>query len=692
MVTPEGQPTPLLDALIERPRPSQSAQIGWYPVKTDHAKYSGVWTFTDSGADIGWLRDSRLSFQFAGDSVALRLRQDNYVANLYVWVDGQPANALPRDAAGNAHLTLTSGSLKPEIGIVTVAQGLSEGVHTLEVIADQGFDRYALMGYAVSPGDLAAPYHAQVNVAIVTVIILTLAVGFSALGLPWSSWNARFGTMWHGLNWPVQLAIGAVTSLAIMVGTLLTWGQELPVIWRREPVLPVVALLSAGFAYVNLALPLTIGALAVLFWCIYHRFLIGLALTVIFAPFFLFPVQLYRFLFPMSEIILLVTIGAWGLHGLVTWGQMRRHGERLNLSPTRLKLTDWLVGAYVTLGALTLFWSTYTGFALTEYRTLFIEPALFYLIYRTANLTLLDRQRLVMALLLAGIAVSGISLVQYLRGETIITAEDASRRLAGVYGSPNNLALFLGRIIPFMFAALITAHAKQTRVLALMGLGLTGLTVMLTQSVGGLFIGIPAALAVVLVVAWGRRGLLGLIVVGIVVVVGFAAAASQSDRFARALDFTQGTNFYRIRVMQSAWQIIKERPLTGLGLDQFLYAFRDSYIYPDAWPEPNLSHPHNILLDFWVRLGLGGVLLLLGFIIACLISLWRVCRQWRGQAFWGWAILGMIGALVDTLIHGLLDNSIFVPDLAIVFFMLLALISSLEAAPPYGTLPTVKLT
>jgi len=690
LVTPDGQPTPLLQALIDRPAPSESAQIGWHPAKTPYALYSGVWTFTDAGADIGWLRDSRLRFDFIGDSVGLILRQDNYVANLYALVDGQPANALPRDAAGNAHLTLTSGLLIPQVGVVAIARGLSPTQHTLEIIADQGFDRYALIGYAVSAGDLAGPYHAQVNVSAFVLLIATAAVCFSATGLPWRAWNTRLITVWRGLNWPLQLLIGILTSLAIMFGTLMTWGQELPLILRREPILPLIALVSAGLAYLNIALPLTLAAMAVLFWCIYHRILIGLALTVLFAPFFLFPIELRTYLFPMVEIVLLLTASAWFVGLLADWGRLRRRGDKPRLSLSALRLPDYLVLAYVILGASAVLWSVYRGFALTEYRTLFIEPALFYLIFRTARLSLIDRQHLVMTLILAGVLVSGMSLLQYVRGETLITAEDSSQRLAGIYGSPNNLALFLGRIIPFMFAALIAARQRKTRWLALPALALMGLVTLLTQSVGGLFIGIPAALVVVLIAAQGKRALVGLAVVAVVVVVGFSAAASQSDRFARALDFSQGTNFYRVRVMQSAWQAIQDHPVTGLGLDQFLYAFRDVYIYPDAWPEPNLSHPHNILLDFWIRLGIAGVALLIGFVTGCVMGLRRAYHHWRDKPFWNWVVLGVMGALVDTVIHGLLDNSIFVPDLAIVFFMLLALISSLEPAPPYGTLPAVE--
>ena len=43
-------------------------------------------------------------------------------------------------------------------------------------------------------------------------------------------------------------------------------------------------------------------------------------------------------------------------------------------------------------------------------------------------------------------------------------------------------------------------------------------------------------------------------------------------------------------------------PCGAIGLDQFLYLY-PRYMHPDAWREPNLSHPHNLLLDFWLRLG-----------------------------------------------------------------------------------------
>lgn len=50
-----------------------------------------------------------------------------------------------------------------------------------------------------------------------------------------------------------------------------------------------------------------------------------------------------------------------------------------------------------------------------------------------------------------------------------------------------------------------------------------------------------------------------------------------------------------------------DHPLLGVGPDNFLYAYRSGYLLPSAWQEPNLNHPHTLLLDWWTRLGIPGV-------------------------------------------------------------------------------------
>jgi O-antigen ligase len=140
------------------------------------------------------------------------------------------------------------------------------------------------------------------------------------------------------------------------------------------------------------------------------------------------------------------------------------------------------------------------------------------------------------------------------------------------------------------------------------------------------------------------------------------------------MDLTSGTNFFRLRIWESSVDIIRDNPITGLGLDQFLYAFRGHYIRPDAIFDPDLSHPHNIILDFWIRLGIGGLLL----IITLLFNFWQrilaaYSRISSDDKVWRVLTIGTMGSMAALMVHGLIDNSIFVDDVVYVFMLLMAI-------------------
>ncbi len=681
VVNSEGNVTRFWAALEQLQQPA-AATNGLYFPANPYAHYSGVWTFGDLGADIGWVQDSQLDFTYAGSDLALRVRQDDYVAFLYSTVDGQPANALPRDASGNAILNLTSDTRLPETNLVTVERGMGEGQHTLHIAADRGWDRWALAGFAVSSGNLAAPYNRQISVAILTAFVSALAAVVTVWRFDWSPLRRRSRRLWEQLGDAGQIAFSVVTSLALMIGMLLTWSDAVPNLFRREPVQFGLALLTAGLVYVHPHVIITLIALVVLFLIVYHRLDLGLMLTVFYAPFFLFPVALYKFSFPMSELVILVTSVAWVLRSLATWGRNRQSVRHLSGQTLINQFTplDYGVAALLLIGTLSLTWAAQHDAAFTEWRTLLLEPILFYVVLRTSIHDRLLLLRLVDALLIAGIVVAVIGLFQFINGQAIITAENGARRLASVYGSPNNVGLFLGRCIPFLLAFTLVRVDLRRRIFAGVGLIILVLAAALSQSAGALFLGIPAATAAVLLLIYGkRRGLIALLGLAAVGLGGFALAL-RSERFAHVLDFSEGTNFFRIRVWASALEMIHDHPITGLGLDQFLYVYRGRYIMPDAWQEPNLSHPHNFLLDFWVQLGIFGVVIFLGIQVFFWKHAGQLYRSFKSRDSLMFAlIVGIMGSMINLLAHGLVDNSVFVNDLSYVFVLLLGLISNIRA-------------
>ena len=122
--------------------------------------------------------------------------------------------------------------------------------------------------------------------------------------------------------------------------------------------------------------------------------------------------------------------------------------------------------------------------------------------------------------------------------------------------------------------------------------------------------------------------------------------------------------------------MIQEHPVLGVGLDNFLYAYRGKYILPEAWQEPNLSHPHNLALDYAARLGLLGLLAGLGLQWAfwrAAISAYRKAQTREGRVL----AVALMASMAAFLAHGLVDNSYFLVDLAYAFMLTLGLMHHL---------------
>jgi O-antigen ligase len=673
VVDQDNQPTPLWDALVSYDFDAV-AQNGLYHPRSDFAEYSGVWTLGDFGADIGWLEtsDSRFTFDFVGQDVSLLLREGDYFAFLYPQVDDESANATPRDNQGNSYLFLRSASNETEVGLVPVARDLTLEAHQLQVVADKGWDQWALAGIAVSGENVSVPYQRQLGLGIFTAFVSFLAMVVSGIRLPWASWLVHR----LPLNVAWQYGFGLMTSLALLVSFFLAFNDSTPNVLKREMSQYGLAIILTG-GLLALTLP-TIGVMVtslVLFVLIYNRLVLGVHLVLLYAPFILFPVELYQFAFPMAEYLLLLTFGAGVLRGLVVLRQHQQAGTSYRL---QLRVIDFFVLAWVGLGVLAWTWSTYRGVATTELRTLFIEPALLYVLIRAIVRDEDGYQHTVFFFVVGALLASLISLGQYMMGQNIITAEEGARRLAGIYGSPNNIALYLSRALPFVIAYVFMAKYISARWRYGWGgvfVVLLGMTILLTQSVGAILLGVPMMLLVVAGFFLGRRWVFfagGLALIG---GIGTWLLAQVSARFANLFDLTSGTTFLRLRVWESATNIIVDFPITGLGLDQFLYYYRAHYIRPDAIWDADLAHPHNILLDHWIRLGIFGVILFLALqwiVWRQLVHLWQATDSHTQQ----WIVLGMIGSFAGLLAHGLVDNGLFYPDLMLVFMMQLGILTN----------------
>ncbi len=646
------------DAVTNLPAPIAETGVatpGLYPASTELATFEGRWELNPPGASAMADGDT-VSLPFEGTGVALTVARSPYMGYLYVTVDGQPANALPRDPQGRAFAPLY-GTLD-EITTIPLATGLPEGRHTVTVTAQVCGGGWWLADWRVTREQDDTIYHG----ALVGLGILALLF---AVGAFLSARRAGGGTL--GQTEKAQIALARAATI-LRTSAWSVWYERVVAGFSSlgDTIAITATLAAATVFYFSPYLPLTLVSGLALVALILLRLDLGLALVAATTPFYLYPRPLFGKAFSMAEITTLLCLLSWGLHQLT---------NQPTNQPTNRPLPnlDRAVIFFVIVAIASLFIADHRHVALRELRVVILEPALFYLMLRTSRLDGQALWRIVDALVLGAVAVALIGLVQYGFGINVITAEEGFRRLRSVYGSPNNAGLYLGRVLPVLVAVTLFGRNRLRRLVYGLAIGPVGLAVLFSFSKGALFLGVPLSLLALGVLAGGAwlRAALGAVAVAAVA----AIPLLRTPRFASLFDTSGGTTFLRRQLWHSSWRMFCEHPWLGVGPDNFLYHYRSRYVLPAAWEEPNLSHPHNILLDYATRMGIAGL----------------AAGVWLQVAFWRLALplrrltdsdrralaLGLMASMVNFLAHGLVDASYFLIDLAFNFFLTLALIQHL---------------
>jgi O-antigen ligase len=680
-----GEPSLLAEMLAgEAERYNNALWPGVYPATDPLLDYSGEWEFSDLGADISEFGESVVDVPFAGEGLAVIARRDHYRAYLYVDIDGAPSANLPHDERGAAYQVLTSPDYMPHVETLPLAEGLDpDELHWAHIEADRGWDQWAIVGFAV--GSTVDTIGSDLLAGALGLIALACLGGAIWLGRG-LRWGIALGWLTERIGAGLHLVLSLGAGLAVWLGAALTWGGLIPDLTRRlgdGPSLLITAL-TAGLFYFSPWLVLTIVALVALFVLIYARPSVGLALVMFFAPYYLLPRPLFDRAFSMVEVTCLLTLLAWAIRTAAGW---RENGPpRLSRLWQQMSGLDKAVGLFITISVVSLAWADLPGVALTDMRQMVAEPFVVYLVLRTTPLDESERWQIVDLLILTGVVASLIGLYEFASGVDIITAEAGARRLRGVFGTPNNAALFLGRLIPITAAVALIGGARRRRWLygaaGVVMLAATGLTL----SKGAILLALPAGLGLVVILWAGRAGLIA-VAVGALVEVAALIPLSRLPRFGGLFDFssTTSTSFFRLRLWQSTIALLRDHPLTGVGLDQFLYQYRGRYILPDAWQQPDLSQPHNVFLNYWVRLGIVGLAAGVWMQVAFWRLAWRTQRRLRetdpGQRA---LVVGLMGSMAAFLAHGQVDAVQFVIDLAFIFFMTLGLAWQIGAGEAEG--------
>ncbi len=630
------------------------------------SSFIGNWKFSSLGADIPQDGEATIQLNFIGDNLDVTLRRANYRAYLYVTIDGQPANALPRDLNNNAYVILTSPDLLPRTDTITLTSNLSQGQHTAIIRADRGWDQWAIVSFTVGT-NVARP---DTRIPLTIISLIAIICILSLIRPSRSSRPARS---------PLQWLTTLIVSILLWISAGLTWSADFADSFRKYgDALPLIAtLLTATIFYYSPFLILTIICAIILLLLFYLRPDIALAIIAFTIPFYLIPKNLWTLSFSMVEICTVLTVAAVALRFFPKLISAFRipHSAFPNLQSLISNL-DLAVLAFILVSAVSIFIAEIRGVAIREFRVIVLEPALFYFLLRIVPLDRKSLWRIVDAFVLGAFIVALIGFVDYATGTRLITAEGGLMRMMSVTGSPNNLGLFMGRVLPIVAAIALMSRYRPRRILYASIAPLILGAAVLSFSKGALILGVPISLAVVILFWGGRRaviGLAGLAAAGVVA----AIPLSQSPRFADTFNFTSGTSFFRIQLWRSVVSMIADHPWLGVGLDNFLYQYRGKYILPEAWQEPNLAHAHNIILDSLARLGVFGFAATLWMLSAFFLSAYTTLKRVADPDLRALTI-GLIASMINVLAHGIVDTGYWFVDLAFVFMMTMGLMKTIS--------------
>jgi O-antigen ligase len=431
-----------------------------------------------------------------------------------------------------------------------------------------------------------------------------------------------------------------------------------------EYLLPAIALIGIAFGF-NPPVPVAalLMALAAAISCLCPT--VGLAGVLAATPFIFRPAEFDGRIFTHLELALIaLAVGFGGRLVVDAWRSRSLRG------PTGL-LHPWgpIIGAIILagLGAIsiaTLADTEHRDASLRALRTVILEPLVVIPVARWAL------RRGQSAILLCGLAAMIVvttcwGVLQIATGSGI--AADGVRRATGPYSHPNNLSFFLERATLLVGIPAVLLPKWRRFGIVLVTIGAIGVLATLSR---GALIGVPVAVAVALWLTGRLRAIAG-VVVGAVAVGGAMALFAGNRLFDSG---GEGSEPSRLVLWRASERMIRDFPLPGIGLDQFYVMYGLRYIQPSGWPERYTSHPHNIVLDFWLSLGIGGVLFLIIAIIWGIVALLRLRRRSDGSATRLLAI-GGAAALVAGLVHGMVDNAFFLPDLAVLTWLSVVLLS-----------------
>lgn len=381
--------------------------------------------------------------------------------------------------------------------------------------------------------------------------------------------------------------------------------------------------------------------------------------------------------------------GAVAIAWLMLWLSDRRDAEDQTVpiwTPIHLPLVSyWVIAVIATL--------------ISPVRVAAIDGMVKLTIYMLAFVSMSRMMRLgwrsilIAAYLVTSLICSAYGMQQwYLGAPELATWTDPTSEIAGitrVYSFLGNPNLFAGYLMPALPMGVIAAiHWKSWGMKALGAITaiMGAFCITQSQSRGGLM-GLAAAgftLALLLVYWWGKRlptwtlpatfgGTAGAIALGTILV------PTLRKRVGSIFGTEDSSNAFRVNVWQSVLNMIKAKPILGIGPGNKAF----NLVYPQYQRSGySALGAYSVPLELTVETGIIGVICYGWLIFTILSQAWIALNRLRSDrdssGLW---IIAAIATIVGMIAHGLVDTVWYRPQVQLLWWLAIAIVSSFYIAP-----------
>lgn len=387
---------------------------------------------------------------------------------------------------------------------------------------------------------------------------------------------------------------------------------------------------------------------------------------------------------------------------------------------------DWEIILLLLIAFTATVVAGFSSSSLGIFKAYFFEPIILFIVILNVMKGDKGRGKILWALAISALAVSALAIYQKITGQLIsnpLWAATETRRVVSFFGYPNAVGLYLGPLVlifagwlwsvistpsvsegekslkDFFTSKGFLAYARNDKIKMFFisfVIIVSVLSVYFAKSKGAL-LGVAVGLIVFGLMS-GKKIRWATIIVLILISLGVAAYKPARDLAVSNIILTNLSGQIRKAGWNDSWKMLKDGHfLTGAGLANYQLAvepyhtegifikdFSDSdaqrkLVFNEAYrtahwqPLEIYLYPHNIVLNFWSELGLAGLLLFM-WIIGKFFYLGAMSYK-NLSISCKFINIGLICAMIAIVVHGIVDVPYFKNDLAVMFWLLVAMIS-----------------